>query len=107
METKERYFINHSGELLDETMPLRDTDITDRLNEQDDDLTRYRARIAALEAENTTLRAALEPFVVWGAEVTKSDDRPDDRIVFRFDEITVTLGHIRAAITALAGEKGA
>lgn len=22
METKERYFINHSGELLDETMPL-------------------------------------------------------------------------------------
>ena len=65
------------------------------------------ARIAALEAENAALRAALEPFVVWGAEVTKSDGRPDDRIVFRFDEITVTLGHIRAAITALAGEKGA
>ena len=60
METKERYFFDHSGELLDETMPLRDTDITDRLNEQDDDITRYRARIAALEAENAKLRAALE-----------------------------------------------
>jgi hypothetical protein len=46
-----RYCIEPSRagwDIMDETTPLRDTDIVDRLNEQDDDLTRARAELTAL-----------------------------------------------------------
>ena len=47
-----RYFFEPSrdggADIMDEDRPLRDTDIVDRLNEQDDDLTRARADIQTL-----------------------------------------------------------
>lgn len=44
-----RYYFS-DGDILDEYRPLRDTDITDRMNEQDDDIDRLRAELK--EARN-------------------------------------------------------
>lgn len=59
--SNERYYFD-SHDLMDGDSPLRDTDIMDRLNEQDDDITRLRAA-------QKELLTALDGFAFLGANI--------------------------------------